>query len=379
MTSDSEYLNALTGAKRIVIKIGSALLIGDESGALARDWLTALSQDIAMMRARQTEVLIVSSGAIALGRARLGLAGQSLALEQKQACAAAGQARLTQSYEDALSPHNIVTAQALLTLMDTENRRRWLNARSTLETLLSLGAVPIINENDTVATDEIRYGDNDRLAARVAQMVGADILVLLSDIDGLYTGDPRSDDGAEHIPVIEAITPAIEAMAGGVNQGAGFGSGGMVTKIAAARIAVQAGCHMVITRGETLRPISALEGGATASWFKASADPIAARKQWIVGALKPAGTLTVDAGAIAALGRGKSLLPAGVTAISGVFEKGDAVTIIGPDGAQIARGLSAYGALDAGLIIGKNSGDIESALGYNAGDAIVHRDDLVML
>lgn len=378
MTQTRPYIDALNGAKRIVIKIGSSLLVDGETGAVEQGWLRELARDIADMRAGGAQVLIVSSGAIALGRARLNLTDRELTLPEKQACAAAGQAHLTQSYEDALAPHGIITAQALLTLRDTEDRRRWLNARETLGTLLELGAVPIINENDTVSTQEIRYGDNDRLAARVAQLISADVLVLLSDIDGLYTADPRSNANAEHIAVIAAITPEITAMGGGANSDRGTGTGGMATKIAAARIAVQAGCHVAITRGETMRPLSALKQGAKASWFAAHADPSAARKQWILGSLKPLGTVTIDAGAARALSCGKSLLPAGITAISGAFEKGDAVFISAADGKIIARGLTRYSADQARQIIGLNSSDIDQALGYNYGANLIHRDDLVM-
>ena len=377
--SDTDFIGALRGAKRAVIKIGSALLIDPVSGDIKREWLDALAADIDLARARGTQIIIVSSGAIALGRSRLNLRDQNLSLHQKQACAAAGQAQLTQSYEDALAPFGYVTAQTLLTSPDTEDRRRWLNGRRTLNTLLDLGAVPIVNENDTVSTDEIRYGDNDRLAARVAQMADADILILLSDIDGLYTADPRNNPDAEHIDVIEEITPQIQAMGGGQNETAGVGTGGMATKIAAARIAVWAGCHMAVTRGDVHGPISAVLSGAKTSWFKAQADPKTARKQWILGVLLPAGKITVDAGAEAALRKSKSLLPAGVIAIEGDFEKGDAVSLHDETGRQIGGGLTAYGADDARLIAGKNSGDIKDYLGYTAGAALIHADDLALL
>lgn len=378
MSATHTYLDAFKTAKRVVIKIGSALLIDSADGLLRETWLKALAEDVAALRARGTQVLIVSSGSIALGRTLLKLGSKDLTLAQKQACAAAGQARLTQVYEGILAPHGITTAQALLTLMDTEMRRRWLNARSTLETLLELGAVPIINENDTVTTREIRYGDNDRLAGRVAQMVGADVLVLLSDIDGLYTADPRNDASAKHISVIEDITPDIEAMGGQANAQSGVGSGGMATKIVAAKIATQAGCHMAIVEGEVMRPLKALETGAKASWFKAVSDPKAARKQWILGSLQPSGSITIDDGAHTALIAGKSLLPAGVIAVTGEFEKGESVTICAQGGTILAHGLIAYGSVDAQKIIGLKSGDIKTVLGYSAGDSLVHRDDLVM-
>ncbi len=378
-SSDTYFSDALKTAKCVVIKIGSALLVNQDTGEVNRGWLAALAVDIDTVRKRGTKIIIVSSGAIALGRSRLGLRGQTLNLQQKQACAAAGQAQLTQSYEDVLSPYGYVTAQTLLTAPDTEDRRRWLNGRRTLNTLLDLGAVPIVNENDTVSTNEIRYGDNDRLAARVAQMADADILVLLSDIDGLYTADPRTDPGAKHIPVIETITPQIEAMGGGVNAAAGVGTGGMATKIAAARIAVWAGCHMAVTRGDAFSPLSAMLSGAKTSWFKAQADPKTARKQWILGTINPTGKITIDAGAEGALRRSKSLLPAGVTAIEGAFEKGDAISIHDQTGRQIGGGITAYGADDARLIAGKNSGDIKEYLGYTAGAALIHADDLALL
>ena len=382
--SHTDHLAVFQNAKRIVVKIGSALLV-DREGALRRDWLAALGEDLAQLHERGCEIVIVSSGAIALGRARLdvgrsrlGLTGKALTLSEKQACAASGQAQLTQAYEDVLSPHNIFTAQVLLTLFDTETRRRWLNARSTLGTLLKLGTVPIVNENDTVATDEIRYGDNDRLAARVAQMISADLLILLSDIDGLYTADPRKDSAAKRLTKIETITAEIEAMGGEPNAASGVGSGGMATKIAAAKIAVHAGAHMIITKGETHRPLSALKDGAPASWFVAQSDPLTARKQWIVGSLSPLATLTIDDGAYKALMSGKSLLPAGVTAVTGEFEKGDAVAITTKDGALVARGLITYDAADARKIMGLKSSDIRQALGYKIGSALIHRDDLVM-
>jgi len=368
----------LASAKRIVIKIGSSLLIDRDAKGARTGWLKALADDVAGLRARGAGVVIVSSGAIALGRFALGLK-TGIRLEEKQAAAAAGQSRLMRAYEEAFEPHGITVAQALLTPDDTERRRRWLNARATLETLLSLGAVPIINENDTVATIEIRYGDNDRLAARVAQMISADALVLLSDIDGLYDRDPRSNPDAQFVPEIAEITPAIEAMAGGVNVQAGVGSGGMRTKIEAAKIATRAGCAVAITKGLENNPLARLADGARASWFLAHGTPKAAYKSWIAGSLAPQGALVVDAGAAEALKAGKSLLPAGVTDVRGAFEKGDCVRVLNSDGAEIARGLARYDASDAARIKGLKSAQIEAALGYAAGAALVHADDLVVV
>ena len=368
-------ISPLTGAKRIVVKIGSALLIDAESGQPANAWLAALAEDIVETRKAGAQVLIVSSGAIALGRAVLGLK-HNLRLEEKQAAAAAGQARLMHAYEQAFARFAIPVAQALLTPDDTERRRRWLNARATLETLLDLGAMPIINENDTVATAEIRYGDNDRLAARAAQMICADALVLLSDVDGLYDRDPRGAPGAVLIPEIRDITPAIEAMAGGANTHTGLGAGGMRTKIEAAKIATRAGCAVAITKGTAAKPLSRLREGAPATWFLPHATPAAAYKAWIAGALAPQGALIVDAGAAAALLAGKSLLPAGVTEVRGGFEKGDAVLILRADGSEIGRGLARYDAADAARIKGLKSAAIAAILGYAACPALVHADDL---
>ncbi|MEJ0058126.1 MAG: glutamate 5-kinase [Terricaulis sp.] len=368
----------LASAKRIVVKIGSALLVDAATGQPARAWLAALAEDVAEARKSGKRVLIVSSGAIALGRRVLGLTS-TLKLEEKQAAAAAGQARLVRAYEEAFEQFGIPVAQALLTPDDTERRRRWLNARATLETLIGFGAVPIINENDTVATVEIRYGDNDRLAARVAQMISADALLLLSDVDGLYERDPRVDPSAALLPEVADITPAIEAMAGGANAVAGVGSGGMRTKIEAAKIATAAGCAVAITKGAEFKPLSRLLNGAPATWFLPHETPKAAYKAWIAGSLDPQGALCVDDGAAAALRAGKSLLPAGVTEVRGKFEKGDAVRVLTADGAEIARGLARYDAEDARKIRGLKSGAIAEALGYAAGAALVHADDLVVL
>lgn len=366
----------LDDVSTIVIKIGSAILVDVETNRLRVDWLAALAEDLSALENKR--IVLVSSGAIALGRQRLDLVGKLLTLPQKQACAAAGQSHLTRAYEDALGVKGLVTAQALLTLNDTEDRRRWLNARSTLETLLELGAVPIINENDTVATDEIRYGDNDRLAARTAQMMGADLLVLLSDIDGLYTSDPRRDDTAQHLPIINELTDDIRSMGGEPNATTGMGSGGMATKLAAAEIATSAGCDMIICDGRKSGALGALWRGSKHSIFKATSNPKKARAQWIGGTLKPRGSLNIDAGAAKALRAGSSLLPAGVIAVSGTFTKGDAVSILS-EGREIARGLVAYDHPQADLIKGLKSSEITAILGYDNGAALIHRDNLVML
>jgi glutamate 5-kinase len=367
----------LTEAKRVVVKVGSALLVDGAKGRLNRAWLEGFCADVARLRKRGQDVILVSSGAIALGRRHLGLADGKLRLEESQAAAAVGQIRLAHAYKELLDTHEITVAQILLTLGDTEQRRRYLNARGTLSTLLALGAIPVINENDTVATAEIRYGDNDRLAARVAQMVGADCLVLLSDIDGLYTANPNEDPDAQFIARVLEISPAIEAMAGG--RGSDMGTGGMQTKIAAAKIAVGAGCHLCIAKGAVESPLRLIEDGARCTWFVPSSTPLATRKQWIAGTLKPAGAITVDEGAVRALMGGKSLLPAGVTRALGRFERGDTVSILAPDGTEVARGICAYSDTDAARIIGRKSADIEQVLGFRGRDEIVHRDDLVLM
>ncbi len=363
--------------KRLVIKIGSAILI-DENYALREGWLQKICQEIAQRTLLGLETLIVSSGAIALGRSRLGLVNRTLSLTEKQACAATGQSLLTQAYDKALGEQSLIAAQALLTLNDTEDRRKWLNARSTLEMLLTLGSIPIINENDTVATDEIRYGDNDRLAARTAQMVGADGLLLLSDIDGLYSADPRKNEKAQHFPIIDALTPEIMAMGSGANSDAAVGSGGMATKLAAAQIATQAGCEMIIMNGRAPSPLSRLENGERHTRFKAATNPRKARDQWISGSLKPKGNVYLDKGAVFALKTGKSLLAAGITHLEGRFEKGDAVSVFDSQGVEIARGLVSYGHVNAAKIIGLHSDKIEAILGYTNGAALIHRDNLVM-
>jgi glutamate 5-kinase len=364
------------GAKLIVVKVGSALLVDGAGGELRRDWLASLCADVAALKAEGKRVILVSSGAIALGRRALGLKPGALRLEESQAAAAVGQVRLAQAYADCFSGHNIVAAQVLLTLGDTEERERYLNARATLTTLLDFGAVPVINENDTVATAEIRFGDNDRLGARVASMMGADKLILLSDVDGLYTADPSRDPAATHIPEVGAITPAIEAMAGASISG--VGRGGMVSKLIAAKIATAAGSDVVITRGESLAPLARIRGGALHTVFRAHVSPATARKRWIAGVLKPVGALVIDDGAVRALAEGKSLLPAGVRQIDGRFERGDAVLVKGRDGREIARGLAAYGASDAERIAGKRTVEIEAILGYRGRDEMIHRDDLIL-
>ena len=370
--------NKLRSAKRLVVKIGSALLVDEESGALQRDWLDALADDVAACHRRGQQILLVSSGAIAVGRQQLGLTrkDRALRLEEKQAAAAVGQIRLAHAYEQTLARHGITVAQILVTPDDTEERRRHLNARNTLMQLLSLGVIPVINENDTVGTAEIRFGDNDRLAARVAAMVSADTLVLLSDIDGLYEKDPRTDPDARHLEEVAAVTPEIEAMAG--NAPVGYSSGGMVTKLQAAKIATTSGCRMAIGNGRALHPLKRLEEGAPCTWFLATATPLTARKTWIAGALNPVGTLTVDEGAEKALKLGRSLLPVGVKAVSGCFERGDAVAIVNASGREIGKGLTAYSSEDAILIAGHNSRDLEKTLGYRGRGEIVHRDDLVL-
>jgi glutamate 5-kinase len=366
----------LAAARLIVVKVGSSLLVDSENGTLRREWLKSLCADIGVLRREGKAVLLVSSGAIALGRRALKLKAGPLRLEESQAAAAAGQVRLAGAYAESLKAEGIAAAQVLLTLDDTENRRRYLNARATLKMLLELGSVPVINENDTVATSEIRFGDNDQLAARVASMMEADCLVLLSDVDGLYTANPNLDSGAQHIDEVEAITEDVEAMAGG--SVSGMGRGGMASKIIAARIATAAGADVVIAKGKSLHPIAAVRDGAKATRFVASTTTAAARKRWIGGALHPLGVLIIDDGAVRALKAGSSLLPAGVKQIDGRFERGDAVLVRDQAGHEIARGLAAYGAGDAERIAGKRSLEIEAILGYRGRDEIIHRDDLTL-
>lgn len=367
-------MSPLVTARRLVLKIGSALLV-DSHGEINRSWLNALCDDIAACRARGQEVIVVTSGAVAVGRRHLGLGPGPLRLDEKQAAAATGQIRLAHAYQETLADHHLSVAQLLLTLDDSENRRRYLNARNTLETLLRLGAVPVINENDTVATQEIRFGDNDRLAARVAQMISADTLVLFSDIDGLYTANPKEDPSARFIPEVAELTPEIEAMAGDPGV---LGSGGMITKLQAARIALAAGCRMAIAPGKSLHPLKAMEEGGRCTWFHPAEEPLSARKLWIAGSVRPQGSLKVDAGAKRALAKGGSLLPAGVVAVDGDFQKGDAVVVVDRNERPVGVGLSAYSAEDARRIIGRKSGDFESVLGYRGPDEIIHRDDLVI-
>jgi glutamate 5-kinase len=368
---------SVTTARRLVVKIGSALVVDAAQATPRMAWLDGVAADIAALRARGTDVIVVSSGAIALARRALKLPRRTLRLEEKQAAASVGQIRLAQAWAEVLGAHGLTAAQLLLTLDDSEDRRRYLNARATLTTLLGLGCVPVINENDSVATAEIRFGDNDRLAARVAEMVQADQLVLLSDIDGLYTADPRRDPGAAHIPVVASVTPEIEAMGG--EPPPGYSSGGMRTKLVAARIATGAGCAMAIAVGHVERPLRALEQGARCTWFLPQPEGRRARKLWILNTLEPAGRFVVDAGAARALAAGRSLLPAGVRALEGEFERGDAVDVLGPDGAVLGRGLSAYAAADSARIIGHRSADIAAILGWRGRDELIHRDDLVLL
>jgi len=367
----------LTQARRIVVKVGSALLVDAESARVNRAWLETLVEDLLRLRRRGQRVILVSSGAIALGRRRLGLKHGTLRLEESQAAAAVGQIRLAHAYKELLESNDVTVAQVLLTLEDSERRRRYLNARATLESLLELGALPVINENDTVATAEIRYGDNDRLAARVAQMTGADCLVLLSDVAGLYSADPNRDPTARLLQEVRHITPEIEAMAG--RAASRLGSGGMAAKIAAARIALAAGCHMCIAAGAARHPLRRIEEGGECTWFVPTATPAAARKQWIAGTLRPAGAITIDAGALRALLDGRSLLPAGVTGARGRFDRGDTVSVLAADGVEVARGIIAYSDTDAARIMGRKTSEIAEILGFRGRDEMIHRDDLVLL
>ncbi|MFT3733142.1 MAG: glutamate 5-kinase [Hyphomicrobium sp.] len=363
-------------AQRIVVKIGSALLTDRETGGLKSAWLNSLMDDVAALSRAGKEVIIVSSGSIALGRHTLKLPKGPLELEQSQAAAAVGQISLAHAYQELAAARGLTAAQILLTLGDTEERRRYLNARNTIEVLLSLKTIPVVNENDTVATTEIRYGDNDRLSARVASMVSADCLVLLSDIDGLYTAPPNENPDAKHIPIVTEITPEIEAMAG--DAGTELSKGGMKTKITAGQIALSAGTNMVITTGKVYHPLRAISEGARVTWFIAKSDPVTARKRWISGQLVPNGQIFLDAGAEKALLTGKSLLPAGVTRIDGSFDRGDAVIIRSADGRELGRGLVAYTAADARRIMGKRSSEIAAILGYEGRDTLIHRDDMAL-
>lgn len=367
---------ALTHARRVVVKIGSSLLIDHDTRAVARGWLASLAHDLAALRAQGREVIVVSSGAVALGRGRLNTSPGRL--QDKQAAAAVGQSLLMHAWEEALAPHGLITAQVLLTRDDTERRRRWLNGRATVEALLAHGVVPVVNENDTVATEEIRYGDNDRLAARAAQLARADLLILLSDVDGLYTADPRRDPEARHLPLVETLSADILGMATGANAAAGVGTGGMATKLAAAQIARSAGCATVIASGLTPHPLKAVTEGARATLITAPATPLAAWKQWIAGSMAPGGSLTLDDGAVRALKSGKSLLPSGVVAVSGDFEKGESLRLLDMTGAVVGLGLAAYPADEIALIRGRHSDEIETLLGYRGPSVVIHRDDLVL-
>jgi glutamate 5-kinase len=372
----SRKLPTLADFRRIVVKVGSSLLVDSAAGRVHQDWLASLAEDLAALHREKRDLLVVSSGAIALGRAVLKLPPGPLKLEDSQAAAAVGQIALARTWSEVLGRHGITAGQVLVTLQDTEERRRYLNARSTIERLLDWHAVPVINENDTVATNEIRYGDNDRLAARVATMASADLLVLLSDVDGLYDAPPSANSTAKLVPLVERITPAIEAMAGAA--GSELSRGGMQTKVEAGKIATHGGTHMVIASGRIAHPLQAIADGARCTWFLTPANPVTARKKWIAGSLEPKGVLTIDAGAVTALRGGKSLLPAGVIRIDGTFARGDAVVIRGPDGAEIGRGLVAYDVDDAVKIRGRSSGDILMILGYSGRTEMVHRDDLVV-
>ena len=378
MSSDATKLlpDVLLSAKRITIKVGSALIVDAASGVADAAWMRGLAQDIAALMAQGKSVLLVSSGAGALGRRYLGLTRKKLKLDEKQAAAAAGQPRLMSAWEAAFQTVGLKTAQVLLTREDTEKRRRWLNARATIDTLFDLGCVPIVNENDTVVTEEIRYGDNDRLAARAAQLVRSEALILLSDVDGLYTDDPRRNAGAEHIPVVEKLDASIEAMAGGANAQAGVGTGGMATKIAAAKIAGSAGCATLIASGQLVRPLANL---GKFTLIKPQASLGAAYKAWIAGTVVPAGKLMLDEGAVRALHNGKSLLPSGIVEIAGQFDKGDSVSIISPAGVEVARGIVTYSAEAIRAIRGRGSRDIEAILGYTSGDEVIHRDDMALV
>jgi glutamate 5-kinase len=368
----------IKAARRITVKVGSSLLVDASGEGLRRAWLRALGEDIADLRKEDRRVVIVSSGAVALGRLRLALK-PSARLALKQAAAASGQPQLMRAWEEALGPFGIPTAQLLLTLDDTESRRRWLNARATIEVLLGNGALPVVNENDTVATEELRYGDNDRLSARVAQMIQSDLLILLSDIDGVYTADPRRDPGASHVPHIASLSEEVEGWAGGASA-VGVGSGGMRTKLAAARIAQSFGCATIIASGHEEHPLARLVSGeARATVIDAKGSPARAYKQWIAGTLVPAGSVTVDAGAVAALAGGKSLLPAGARVIEGSFERGVCLRVLGPDGHEVARGLTAYTSAETQAILGCASREIESRLGYSGPDELIHRNDLVLM
>jgi glutamate 5-kinase len=367
---------SLKDFRRIVVKVGSSLLVDSSAGGLKREWLASLAADIAGLHGERRDVLVVSSGAIALGRSVLRLPVGVLKLEDSQAAAAVGQIALARAWSEALGAHSLTAGQVLVTLGDTEERRRYLNARSTIAKLLEWRSIPVINENDTVATNEIRYGDNDRLAARVAAMTSADLLVLLSDVDGLYDRPPGTGSGAKLVPIVARITPEIEAMAG--SSGSELSRGGMLTKIEAGKIATTSGIHMVIASGRIQHPLQAIGDGAGCTWFLTPANPVTARKKWIAGSLEPRGALIIDAGAVKALRGGKSLLPAGVIKVEGTFGRGDAVVVRGPDGHEVGRGLVAYDADDAEKIRGRSSADVLLILGYTGRTEMIHRDDLAL-
>jgi glutamate 5-kinase len=360
---------------RLVIKVGSSLLV-DDNGRLNRRWLEALADDVASLASSGHEIVIVSSGAIALGSVVLGINKQRARLEDLQAAAAAGQVQLVHAYQEALRQYDIAAAQVLLTPDDTEDRRRFLNARRTLGKLLERSVSPVINENDTVATEEIRYGDNDRLAARIAQLVMADALILLSDVDGLYTADPGKHESATHIAEVRGINDDILAMAGETRSD--VGTGGMATKVQAAGIATHAGCSTIIASGVIEHPLKALGDGARRTVFHASATPAAARKQWLAGALEVKGSLQLDDGATAALRSGNSLLPVGVVSVLGRFRRGDVVTLTDASGTEIGRGLAEYTNDEAARLAGLHSDKIEQELGYRGRPVMVHRDELVL-
>lgn len=364
----------LLKAKRLVLKIGSSLLVDETTGRVKNTWLNALADDILTARERGQQIVIVTSGAGAIGRRVLGLPAGKIKLPQKQAAAAVGQIRLAHYYQEVLAERGLKVAQVLLTLDDSEDRERYLNARNTLDTLLDLGVIPVINENDTVATGEIKVGDNDRLGARVAQMVSADALIIFSDVEGLYTANPRKNPSATLIPVVEKMTPEIESMADGA--GSSVGTGGMATKLMAARLCMEAGCDMAIALGSELHPLTRMEKTGKGTWFLADKSPVSARKAWIGGSIKPRGTLVLDSGAVKALDKGKSLLPAGVKAVRGRFDRGDAVALTDENGVFLGKGLAAYDSNETALIAGRHSDEIESVLGYHGADEIIHRDDL---
>lgn len=378
-TSDPPGAAALiAAARRITVKVGSSLMAEEKGDGVRRSWIASLAEDIAALRDKQRQLILVSSGAVAMGRKHLGLK-RSARLDLKQAAAAAGQPLLMQAWEGALAPFGIPTAQLLLTIGDTESRRRWLNARATLEVLLARGALPVLNENDSVATDELRYGDNDRLSARVAQLARCDLLILLSDVDGLYTANPARQPGARHVPFVDAITEEVEAWAGGPSA-QGPGSGGMRTKIAAARIARSFGCATIIACGQEHHPLRRLAAGeGRATVIAAAGSPASAYKQWIAGTLEPAGALVIDAGAARALAKGRSLLPAGVREVRGSFEKGASLRVLDLAGHELARGISAYGSADAAAISGARKGEAAERLGYSGPEELIHRDDLVLI